>query len=121
MEEAGRTIRDHARVLKINLQYRLGCEVEADEPIMPWLLRWAAIVAVQVQAGCRWEHPYERQRGRKCNVQAVPFGGTVLFRMPEVAIYSHQLLEERWSKGVWLGHTRNTSEVLIGTDEGIVE
>ena len=38
VEEAGRTIRDHARVLKIYLQSKIARELEVDEPIMPWLL-----------------------------------------------------------------------------------
>ena len=43
VEEAGRTARDHARVLKIHVQDSSGREVEVDEPIMPWLIRWAAM------------------------------------------------------------------------------
>ena len=74
VEEAGRTIRDHARVLKINLQHRLGCEVEADELIMPWLLRWAAMSLSRFKRGTDVKIPYERQRGRKCSIPAVPFG-----------------------------------------------
>ena len=42
-EEAGRTVRDQARVLKLHLQANIGREVLADEPIMPWLIRWAAM------------------------------------------------------------------------------
>ena len=42
-EEAGRTVRDQARVLKLQLQTRIGRDILADEPIMPWLLRWAAM------------------------------------------------------------------------------
>ena len=42
-EEAGMTVRDHARVLKIYLQAKIGRKVEPDEPIMPWLVRWAAM------------------------------------------------------------------------------
>ena len=42
-EEAGRTVRDHARVLKIDLQVKIKREIAVDEPIMPWLLRWAAM------------------------------------------------------------------------------
>ena len=42
-EEAGRTIRDQARVLKIQFQIRIRRKVEASEPIMAWLIRWAAM------------------------------------------------------------------------------
>ena len=43
--------------------------------------------------------PYERQRGRKCDLQVVPFGEVVLFRLPEVANYRHQALEEKVEPG----------------------
>ena len=49
----------------------------------------------------------------------VPFGEVVMFRLPEVARDRHQALEERWEKGVWLGHSRVTSETLVGTDHGV--
>ena len=29
-------------------------------------------------------------------------------------------LQSEWSEGVWLGHTRSSNEVLIGTPEGVV-
>ena len=41
--------------------------------------------------------------------------------MQEVARDRHQALEERWAKGIWLGHARCSSEVLIGTDQGVVK
>ena len=51
-------------------------------------------------------------------VPVVPFGETVLYRKPEVAIDMHQALEERWGKCVWLGNTRNTLEEVVSIDEG---
>ena len=78
-------------------------------------------VVVQIPTGKNNKTWYERQRGRKCDVPAGPFGETVLYRKPEVVRDSHQALEERWGKGVWLGHTRNTSEVFVATDKGITK
>ena len=51
----------------------------------------------------------------------VPFGETILYRMQEVARDRHQALEERWAKGIWLGHAQCSSGILIGTDQGIVK
>ena len=51
----------------------------------------------------------------------VPFGETVLYRKPEVARDRNQALEERWDKGVWLGHARSTNAVLIATDKGVIK
>ena len=74
-EEAGRTVRDQARVLKLQMEVRIGRKVALIEPIMPWLIRWAAMSVSRFQVGKDGEIPYERQRGRKCDLPAVPFGG----------------------------------------------
>ena len=97
-EEAGRTVRDHARVLKVDLQAKMGRKVEPDEPIMPWLIRWAAMAVSRYAPGKDEKTPYERQLGRTCDIEIVPFGETVLYRMPEVARDWHQALEEIWEK-----------------------
>ena len=63
-EEAGRTVRDHARVLKINLQAKVGRNIEPDEPIIPWLIRWAAMALSRYSRGKDGKTPYQRQVGR---------------------------------------------------------
>ena len=73
-----------------------------------------------VQVGQDGKTPYERQKGRKCELEVVPFGEKVLYRLPEVANDRHQALEERWAKGIWLGHARHSPEVLIAIENGIV-
>ena len=59
-EEAGRTIRDHARVLKLDLQAKLKREIDIDEPIMPWLVRWAAMAVSRFLPGRDKKTPYEK-------------------------------------------------------------
>ena len=44
-----------------------------------------------------------------------------MYRLPEVASERHQALEERWAKGIWLGHARHSPEILIGTPDGVVK
>ena len=88
---------------------------------MPWLVRWAAMLLSRYGKGKDGKTPYERQRGRKCELDLVPFGEIVLYRLPEVATDRHQALEPRWDKGVWLGYARHSSEVLIGTPKGIIK
>ena len=51
----------------------------------------------------------------------VPFGETVLYRMPEVARDRHQALEERWENGIWLGHARSMNAALIATATGVIK
>ena len=61
-EEAGRTVRDQARVLKLHIQSKSGREVLADEPILPWLIRWAAMSVSRFKKGKDGKSSYERQR-----------------------------------------------------------
>ena len=88
------------------------------EPVLPWLIKWSAIAVPRFKHGADTKNPYEKQTGRGCDVEVVPFGDTVLYRVPEVARDRHQALEGRWSKGAWLGHARSTSATLVATDNG---
>jgi len=62
-EEAGRTVRDHARVLKLQLQAKVGREIDADEPIMSWLIRWAAMCLSRFKVGKDGKTPYQGVAG----------------------------------------------------------
>ena len=64
VEAAGRTIMDQARVLKVQLQARVGREIEADKPIKPWLIRWAAMSVSRFMVGKDGKTPYQRLKGR---------------------------------------------------------
>ena len=103
-------MRDQARVLKLQIETRIGRNIALEEPVMPWLMWWAAMSVSRFQVGKDERSPYERQTGRKCDLPVVPFGEVVPFRMPEVANDRHQALEERWSQGIRLGHARDTGE-----------
>ena len=93
-------MRDQARVLKLQVEARIGRKVALSEPIVPWLIRWAAMSVSRFQTGRDGKSPYERQRGRKCDLPTVPFGETVLFRMLEVANDQHQALDEVVSRNL---------------------
>lgn len=50
MGEAGRTVRDQARVLKLEVEAHSGRQVDPAEPIMLRLIRWAAMSVPMSQA-----------------------------------------------------------------------
>ena len=50
-EGAGKIIRDHARVLKIDLQSKIKRKIAPNEPILPWLVRWAAMAVSRYSPG----------------------------------------------------------------------
>ena len=51
VEESGKTIRDMAKVLKLQLETRLGRTLHMKEPILHWLIRWSAM-ALSVWTSC---------------------------------------------------------------------
>ena len=56
-----------------------------DEPVMPWLIRWAAMSVSRFLVGKDCKTAYERQKGNKCDLGVVRFGETVLYRLQELA------------------------------------
>ena len=120
-EATGRHVRDHVRMLKLQRQCRIARRVGDGEPIMQWLVRWAAMSMSRFQNGRDGRTPYHRQKGRECDVEVILFGEIVLYRMPEVASERHQELEEMWSNRVWLGHARHTPEAILAIETGIVK
>lgn len=103
------------------VQRRIGRKVVDNEPVMPWMVRCAAMSMSRSQRGRDGMTPYQRQRGRKCELELVPFGEVVMYTMLEVASERHQAPEERWGKGIWVGHARHTPEVLLSTESGVVK
>ena len=84
------------------------------------LLGCYVLVAVQSPQG-------QKDPIREADRAQMPYGcnpierETVLYRMPEVARGRHQALEERWEKGIWLGHARSTNATLVATDSGVIK
>ena len=63
---------------------------------------------------------YERQKGRKCKLEVVPFGEFVRYKKLGETSQERKSLESTWFEGVWLGHARGSSEALVGTKDGVV-
>ena len=79
VEEAGKTIRDIMRVYKVQLEAGVG-KLEEKEVIMQWLARWAVMSYNRYQRGTDGKTPCQRQTGRWCKNEVVPFGEKVWFR-----------------------------------------
>ena len=79
------------------------------------------MVVSRYSGGKDGRSPYDRQKGRRCDMEVVPFGEVVLHRLPEVATDRPQALEDRWVKGVWLGHAMSSNTSLVDTDKGVIK
>ena len=120
MEEAGKTVRGVARILKYQLEERAEMKLEEAECVTLWLIRWAAMLVSRFMVGKDGRTGYERRRGRKCRIGVVPFGEKVMFKeIREGKEHKNKMMTE-WKDGIWLGHTRDSNEVLVGTKDGVV-
>ena len=62
---------------------------------------------------------YERQKGRRCCLEVVPFGELVRYKQLGETSQERKSLGATWFDGVWLGHARGSSEALVGTKDGV--
>ncbi len=50
----------------------------------------------------------------------VPFGELVMFKKLKQTGQRKNIMDSDWEEGIWLGHTRTSTEVLIGISEGVI-
>ena len=79
-EEAGKTIRSYLRLFKDMIEAETQEKLETDAVILQWLVRWMAMMYSRVRKGTYGRMAYERQEGRKCLIDMVPFGEWVHYR-----------------------------------------
>ena len=118
-EEAGKTVRGYVRVFKDAIEYKTNTKIPTDAAILQWLVRWAAMVVSRFRVGEDGKTPYQRQKGRKCKEEVVPFAELVHYRKLSEDPGRNKL-ESPWEEGLWLGHARSSNEALIGTENGVV-
>ena len=120
VEEAGKTTRSLAKVFKDMIEFKIGEEIQSDCAIMLWLVRWVAMMYSRFKVGTDGRTAYERQKGRKCKQEVIPFAEKVMYKKLKESGARKQILESQWEEGLWLGHSRTCNEVLIGTYTGVV-
>ena len=120
VEGSGRIVREFVRVFKIQLEEKAGADIASTDVILQWAVRWAAMVCSRYLIGEDGKTGFERRRGRPCILVVVPFGEKVWYKEVREGKHRKHHLETEWKEGIWLGHSRNTNEALIGTREGVV-
>ena len=120
IEEAGKTIRGFVRVMKDQVETEAAVKLEGRDNIVQWLVRWGAMVPSRFLVGKDGKTPFERRRGRTCNIPTEKFGEHVWYKGLRTKSELLAKLESEWKEGLWLGHARSSNEILIGTREGVV-
>ena len=120
VEEAGKTVRGFVRVFKEQLEEKAEVKLEPEDDILQWMIRWAAMVPSRFLVGKDGKTGHERRRGRKCKIHCIPFAEKVWYKRIRERKQQENKMDSEWFEGLWLGHHRNTNEILIGTTEGVV-
>ena len=93
-------------------------QIDGSMAIAPWMVRWVAMNVSRYQVGTDGMTAYERRRGRKCKVPAVSFGEKVWYKKRDKP-KDQQKSEPKWERAIWLGHTRDSNETIVGTADGV--
>ena len=85
---------------------------------MPWLVRHAAHILTKYKIKSNGRTAFQLMKGRRGNSKMLPFGETVLFKIPKT---QHKVgdFEDRWERGTWLGFMMRSGEHLVGTSKGV--
>ena len=84
---------------------------------MQGMARWAAMALNRFQQGHDGKTALQRQTGRQCNPEVVPFGEKVMHKESKNIGEKKRIVDNQSKEGVWLGHIRSSTEVLIGTKQ----
>jgi hypothetical protein len=112
------TVRGLVKVLKDQMEDKIHMTIDSSDDIMQWLVRYAAMLYSRYKTGADGKTAYQRQRGKPCRMEVVPFGETVMYNKLKESGQRKNILDSDWEEGLWLGHARTSNEVLIGTTEG---
>ena len=120
VEEAAKAVREHMRVLKDHLEFKAQIELECRDPIVLWMVRWAAMLVSRFARGADGKTSYQRRTGKPCRLEVLPFGESVWFKHLKDPTTGDNKFLSPWEEGIWLGHARSSSECLVGTKQGVL-
>jgi hypothetical protein len=112
------------RVMRTDLHARYGVAITANMAVWPWLVRHASWTLARFQPKASGNTPYRDAYDSNYDSEIVPFGETVLFRIPRPG---HRGLggkkrqhraDADWKRGVWCGRLDETNEHVLITPEG---
>ena len=120
VEETCKTVRGFMKVLKSQLEENTGVELDGRDNIVQWMIRWSAMLPSRFMVGKDGRTAYERRRGRRCNIPTEVFGEKVWYRELKAKSDNKNNMKTDWHEGLWLGHARDSNEIIIGTRRGVV-
>lgn len=124
IESAVNTVQGMIRTMRGALDTRLGSRLRITCDIIPWLVKHGAHTVSLYHVGVDGITPHNWVRGRNFNPEVRECGERVLYLSPDT---QHKQLHGQGQSdltleyGVWLGIIPESTEVLIGTTEGVLK
>ena len=100
IEEAGRAVRDMAKVLKDAIETNIKNKLKVEQPIMPWMIRWAAMLISRFKVDIDGKTGFEKRRGRRCAIPLAIFGEAVWYKQIDRE-KARNKFDIKLHRGVW--------------------
>jgi len=119
VENAIKSVQAQMRTMRLALQSRYGCKIRADHPIMPWLIKHAALLIDLCKVGEDGRTPFERRKGKRFHRTLPEFGECVWFLKPQSV--GKDKLDPRWEQALFVGMREESGEILMMNENGVIK
>ena len=116
-EDNGRRMRSLIKVYLDQLEERAKVKLQSTDAILLWPIRWVAMAYSRYKLGADGETPYERQKGRTCVLEVVPFGELVRYEQLGETTQQRKIPGDELVRGCVAG-ARKRFERGVGGYEG---
>ena len=118
IERAIQDIKGLIRTLRSFVEFMTGGKIELTDPIVPWMVRHAGMLITRSRIREDGRTAYQLIKGRRTTAKLVPFGETILFKIPKTQ-HDAGDFQDRWQQGVWVGFVMRTGEHVVATAKGV--
>ena len=117
VERAIQDFKGLARTHRSALEENIGCKISLEDNIVPWLVRHCGHLITICRIRSNGRTAYQQMKGRRTTAELIPFGETVLFKVPNT---QHVIgdFEDRWEQGVWVGFVMRSGKHVVSTAKG---
>ena len=111
IERGVQSVEEMTRVLKLDLERRIGQRIEVTHCVFAWLVEHAVDLLNKFHVAADGKTAFERLKGKKHRGEVLPFCAPVMLRVS--GRVQGGVMAERWFEGIWLGKRFHTEEHLV--------
>jgi hypothetical protein len=111
VERAVQSVERCLRTLKSSLDERMRCLISVLHPVSTWLCEYVSYMMNRMEVGSDGKAPYERIKGKRCEVPGLGFGERVLYK--HHCGKRMEKLNPRWGFGMFVGFRARSNELIV--------